>query len=89
MTKKRVSFLQELIKLVGLEGRLRLEWISSAEANKFVKVVTEFTEKIRDLGPNPLAKSYGQALEALAIMPPSVATGPGCACGGAESAAKA
>ena len=89
MTKKRVSFLQELIKLVGLEGRLRLEWISSAEANKFVQVVTDFTEKIRDLGPNPLAKSYGNPLEALEILPLSAATSPGCACGGAESAAKA
>ncbi|MEE4353893.1 MAG: hypothetical protein V2J25_13615, partial [Desulfatiglans sp.] len=29
-------------------------WISSAEAQKFVQVVTDFTEKIRSLGPNPL-----------------------------------
>ena len=61
--------MQELLKFVGLEGRLRLEWISSAEANKFVKVVTEFTEQIRNLGPNPLAKSYGRPLEALEISP--------------------
>jgi len=39
---------------MGLEGRLHLEWISSAEAQKFVQVVTDFTEKIRQLGPNPL-----------------------------------
>jgi len=46
--------LQELLGLLGLEGRLGLSWISSAEAQKFVQVVRDFTEKIRSLGPNPL-----------------------------------
>jgi len=40
---------------MGLDGRLHLDWISSAEAQKFVRVVTDFTEKIRALGPSPLA----------------------------------
>jgi F420-non-reducing hydrogenase iron-sulfur subunit len=55
MTVKRITFLQELLSLLGLEGRLGLSWISSAEAQKFVQVVTDFTEKIRSLGPNPLS----------------------------------
>lgn len=46
--------MQELLAFVGLEGRLHLEWISSAEAQKFVQVITAFTKKIRRLGPNPL-----------------------------------
>jgi len=54
MTIKRITFVQELLKFIGLEGRLHLEWISSAEAQKFVQVVTDFTEKIREMGPNPL-----------------------------------
>jgi F420-non-reducing hydrogenase iron-sulfur subunit len=54
MTIKRVTFLQELLKLFGLQERVHLAWISSAEAQKFVEVVTEFTEKIKSLGPNPL-----------------------------------
>jgi len=54
MTIKRIRFVQELLKFIGLEGRLHLEWISSAEAQKFVQVVTDFTEKIREMGPNPL-----------------------------------
>ena len=55
MTIKRVRFIQELLKFMGLEGRLHLEWISSAEAQKFVQVVTEFTEKMKSLGPSPLS----------------------------------
>ena len=63
MTVKRITFLQELLASMGLEGRLHLEWISSAEAQKFVQVVTDFTEKIRALGPNPLA-AYTAAAQA-------------------------
>ena len=64
MTVKRMRFLQELLRFVGLDGRLHLEWISSAEAQKFVQVVTEFTEKIKALGPNPLA-AFNEKIEAL------------------------
>ncbi len=46
--------MQEMLKFIGLEGRVHLEWISSAEAQKFAQVVTDFTDKIRALGPNPL-----------------------------------
>jgi len=63
MTIKRITFLQELLAFMGLEGRLHLEWISSAEAQKFVQVITEFTEKIRMLGPNPLPAYAAAALE--------------------------
>jgi len=55
MTVKRIRFLQEMLAFIGLEGRLHLEWISSAEAQKFVQVVTDFTDTIRALGPNPIA----------------------------------
>jgi F420-non-reducing hydrogenase iron-sulfur subunit len=34
--------------------RFRIEWVSSAEAPRFQEVVTEFTDKIKSLGPNPL-----------------------------------
>jgi F420-non-reducing hydrogenase iron-sulfur subunit len=55
MTIKRIRFLQELLALMGLGERLHLAWISSAEAQKFAQVMTDFTEKIRALGPNPLS----------------------------------
>jgi hypothetical protein len=54
MTVKRVTFVQELLEFMGLGGRLHLAWISSAEARKFARVVADFTEHIRALGPNPL-----------------------------------
>ena len=51
MTIKRMTFLQELLAFVGLKDRLHLVWISSTEAYRFVQVVTEFTEKVRIMGP--------------------------------------
>ncbi|RMG60138.1 MAG: hydrogenase iron-sulfur subunit, partial [Bacteroidetes bacterium] len=54
MTLKRVRFLQNLLAFVGLEGRLRLEWISSAEAQRFAMIAREFTEEIQTLGPSPI-----------------------------------
>jgi len=59
-----MTFLQNLLKFVGLDDRLHLDWISSAEAQKFVQVVTDFTEKIRALGPNPLSGGQKQAKSA-------------------------
>lgn len=56
MALKRIRFLQEMLAFVGLEGRLRLEWISSAEGPKFAQVVREFTEEIRALGPSPVTE---------------------------------
>ena len=51
--------MQELLTFMGLEERLHLAWISSAEAQRYVQVVTDFTEKIRALGPNPLSTYTG------------------------------
>ncbi len=52
---RRVRFLKELLPKIGLEKeRLRLEWISAAEGEKFAKVVNEFVDTIKKLGPNPL-----------------------------------
>jgi len=63
MTVKRITLLQELVRFVGLEDRLSLVWISSAEAQKYVRAITEFTEKIRRMGPSPLNTNCGSFTE--------------------------
>jgi F420-non-reducing hydrogenase iron-sulfur subunit len=51
-TVKRVPLVRNLLGYVGINpDRLRLDWVSSAEAPKFAKVTTEFVEKVRALGP--------------------------------------
>ncbi len=41
--------------------RFAIEWVSSAEAPRFAELVTKFTEKIRELGPNPVRESKAMA----------------------------
>ena len=52
--KERMGFLIDSLNKVGLEGRLRLDWISAGEGRKFAEVIEEFTETIRGLGPSPI-----------------------------------
>jgi len=54
--ERKIKMLKKLIALTGLElGRLRLEWVSAAEGQRFAQVVTEFTEQIKKLGPSPVS----------------------------------
>jgi len=51
-TAKRIPLLRNLLSYVGIEpDRLRLDWVSSAEAPRFAEVTKEFVETIRALGP--------------------------------------
>jgi len=49
---KRVYLLKKLLSQVGVEPeRIRIEWISATEAAKLARVVDEFVDTIRKLGP--------------------------------------
>jgi F420-non-reducing hydrogenase iron-sulfur subunit len=51
-TLRRMALLKRIVESLGIEKeRLRLEWISAAEAAKFVKVAREMVEQIKALGP--------------------------------------
>jgi coenzyme F420-reducing hydrogenase delta subunit len=54
--ERKINMLKRLLALTGLEPeRLKLEWVSASEGQRFAQVVTEFTEQIRKLGPSPLS----------------------------------
>jgi F420-non-reducing hydrogenase iron-sulfur subunit len=49
---RRILFLQRILRGFGIdERRLRLEWISASEAEKFARISLEFTGQLRALGP--------------------------------------
>jgi len=51
-TAKRIPILKKILEYAGIEPqRLRLEWISASEGERFAEVVEEFTETIRGLPP--------------------------------------
>lgn len=54
-TKKRMAILRGLLSYMGVDPRrVRLEWVSASEGDRFAQVVTEVTREIKELGPNRL-----------------------------------
>lgn len=51
-TLRRIPLLKKMLTQMGIEDeRLRLDWVSASEGDRFVSIVNEMTEKIRALGP--------------------------------------
>ena len=49
---RRFELLKRVVKDFGIEdGRLRLDWVSASEGEKYVQVVQEMVETVRQLGP--------------------------------------
>ena len=54
-TLRRVTLLKTVIQQFGIEPeRLRLEWISASEGDKFAATVRDMVQQIKQLGPSPL-----------------------------------
>jgi F420-non-reducing hydrogenase iron-sulfur subunit len=52
--RRRVMALQPFLDAIGIgRDRLRLVWVAAGEAPKMARVMAEFTEEIRQLGPSP------------------------------------
>ncbi len=68
--RKRVNHVKDLLAEVGIEPeRVEMYNMSSAMGAKFAEVATEFTERIKQLGPNPVKRegvdAHAAAREAL------------------------
>jgi F420-non-reducing hydrogenase iron-sulfur subunit len=54
--KRRVKYVAGLLDEIGLGGeRVAMVNVSSAMGPQFAQIVTEMTEKVRQLGRNPLS----------------------------------
>jgi len=61
MAQQMVETTREMLRHLGMDDRLHLEWISAAEGTKFGEAVSGFTERVRALGPNPMKASRNKA----------------------------
>ena len=50
----KMKALSKLLDLIDFSNRMRLDWVSASEGNKFAQIVSEFTNHIQKLGPSPL-----------------------------------
>jgi F420-non-reducing hydrogenase iron-sulfur subunit len=50
--RRRVHLLKRMLSELGIEPeRVRLEWVSATEGAKFARLMREFVEELRALGP--------------------------------------
>ena len=60
-TMRKVILMKRLLSQLGISPkRLRLEWVSAAEGQRFAQVVTDFIAEVKELGPNPLNQEVAQ-----------------------------
>jgi F420-non-reducing hydrogenase iron-sulfur subunit len=53
-TNRRIKLLKKLLGDLGVEQeRVRFEYISASEGQKFAQVVTDFVDVLKKLGPSP------------------------------------
>ena len=56
-TNRRIKLLKELLKEMAVDPkRVRFEYVSASEGQKFAQIVTEFVDELKKMGPNPLNK---------------------------------
>jgi coenzyme F420-reducing hydrogenase delta subunit len=56
--RKRVAQAREILDAIGIDGeRVQMYNLSSGEGTRFAEFAVEMTEKIKELGPNPLKKA--------------------------------
>jgi len=53
--ERRVVMLKKLLEQFGVEPeRLRLDWVSASEGDRFARIIKDMTEEIRKIGPSAL-----------------------------------
>ena len=51
-TARRIPLLKKMLAQFGIEeDRVRLDWVSASEGDRFASIVNEMTEQVRKLGP--------------------------------------
>jgi F420-non-reducing hydrogenase iron-sulfur subunit len=49
---RRIPLLKKMLAQFGIEDeRVRLDWVSASEGDRFANIVNEMTEQVRKLGP--------------------------------------
>jgi F420-non-reducing hydrogenase iron-sulfur subunit len=57
-TNRRIKLLKKLLGDMGVEPeRVRFEYVSASEGQKFAQVVTDFVGELKSLGPSPLRET--------------------------------
>ncbi|MFW6120654.1 MAG: hydrogenase iron-sulfur subunit [Petrotogales bacterium] len=54
-TNRRIKLLKKFLEEMAIDPkRVKFEYVSASEGQKFAMVVTEFVDELKKMGPNPL-----------------------------------
>jgi len=57
----RITLMKKVLEDLGIEPeRLRLEWVSASEGDRFASIMRDMVEQLKKLGPTPLKKNGGE-----------------------------
>jgi len=60
-TMRRMPLLKKMLAQFGVEeGRVRMDWVSASEGEKYATVINDMTKTVRALGPFKLNNGEGQ-----------------------------
>ena len=58
---RRVAYAKKLLDEIGIDGdRVEMVTVSAGMGERFARTATEITEKIRELGPNPVKNATAE-----------------------------
>jgi len=61
--ENKMKMTKHVLEKIGIEPeRLYLDWVSAAEGKRFSEVISDFTERIRKIGPIKQNKDYEQKI---------------------------
>ena len=61
---RRYMLLKRILPEYGVEPeRLRLEWVAASEGERFARIVDDFTEQLREIGPLAIKESITEAMK--------------------------
>jgi F420-non-reducing hydrogenase iron-sulfur subunit len=59
---RRITLLKNTLKELGIEPeRVRLEWVSASEGDKFATIVRDMVEDLKKIGPNRVKNMEAEA----------------------------
>ncbi|MBN1800973.1 MAG: hydrogenase iron-sulfur subunit [Candidatus Lokiarchaeota archaeon] len=53
--EKKFHMVKKFLEFIGMQNRVRLDWVSASEGARFGELVLEFVNHIKSLGPSPLS----------------------------------
>jgi len=73
--EKKFDMTVKFLKMIDLDNRIRLDWVSASEGVRFGQVVSDFIDHIRELGPSPVSGENPDENLLIKLMAMEVAAG--------------